>query len=438
MMATSSLESAIGAAVDRYRVMTPNSAALFEAACQVLPGGNTRSNLHLDPYPVVLERAFDATLIDVDGNAYDDFNSDYTVGIHGHSNGRIAEVVTAQLERGMSWGGRSIAEPTLAQAILDRFPMMDQIRFVNSGTEANLFAMLTALDATGRDMILGFDGGYHGSMLTFVPQTPRFNIGSNHLVVPFNDPDAVNDAFATYGHRIAAVFIELMQNSGGCIPADPAMVQLLRDRCDESGALLVVDEVMTARLGYHGLTGRYGVRPDLVTLGKFLGGGFPIGAVAGSRQLMERFDMRRSGAIAHGGSFNNEIFSMECGVVALSELLSADVMGDLNERGEELRTSINEVFVREGVALTMSGIGSTMALHPGTAQPRQFVRSTAADQIRRLFHLELLIRGVWIASRGMIATNLANTSEQYQRLITAFEEVSALHAEVLDEVLDGI
>lgn len=433
---TAPLDSAIADAVERYRAMTPRSAGLFEASCAVLPGGNTRSNLHLDPYPVVIERAHDAVLVDVDGNAFDDFNSDYTVGIHGHSNERIAEVITAQIGRGMSWGGRSVAESALATAIIDRYPMMEQVRFVNSGTEANLFALLTAMDATGRDMVLGFDGGYHGSMLSFVPAAPRFNIGVDHIVVPFDDVDAVEEAFANHGQRLAAVFIELMQNSGGCLPADAAMVRLLRERCDEHGVLLVVDEVMTARLGYHGLTGRYGVRPDLVTLGKFLGGGFPIGAVASSAEVMERFDMRRPGAIAHGGSFNNEIYSMECGVVALTELLTPDAMDRLNRRGDELRASINEVFARHGLALTMSGIGSTMALHPGTSAPRRHLRSAVADRIRRLFHLELLTRGSWIAGRGMIATNLANTDEQYQRLIEAFEDVSEIHAGVLDAAID--
>lgn len=425
------LVAAIAAAEARYRERTPRSAAAFERSCGVLPGGNTRSNLHLDPYPVVVRAAHDAVLVDIDGNEYADFNSDYTVAVLGHSNPRIAEVVVDQLARGMSWGGRSEAEPLLAEEIVRRFEAIDQLRFVNSGTEANLLALMTALDATGRDAVLVVDGGYHGSVFSFVGGRTRINVPVDTIVVPYNDLDALDAAFAEHGHRIAAAFTELMLNSGGCIPADPAWIARLRSLCSERGSLLVIDEVMTARLGYHGLQGRYGVCPDIVTLGKFLGGGFPIGAFGASAEVMAMYDMRRPGAVSHGGSFNNEVFSMHAGVVALTELLTAEVMAGLNDDGDRLRERLGGVFAERGLPLVVTGIGSTMALHVGTDAPTRFVAHPCAAAVRRLFHLGLLNDGRWVASRGMIATSLATTVEQVDGLVESVARWADDHAHAI-------
>jgi glutamate-1-semialdehyde 2,1-aminomutase len=422
------LDEALGAAEARYRERTPRSAAAYDQSCRVLPAGNTRSNLHLDPYPVVLREAHDAVLVDIDGNEYADFNSDYTVAVLGHSHPRIAEVVAAQLGRGMSWGGRSEAETLLAEEIVRRFPAIEQLRFVNSGTEANLMALVTALDATGRDAVLVVDGGYHGSMFSFVGGRTRINVPVETVVVPYGDVAALDAAFAAHGHRLAAAFTELMLNSGGCIPADPVWVDRLRSLCTASDALLVVDEVMTARLGYEGLQGRYGVRPDIVTLGKFLGGGFPIGAFGASADVMAMYDVRRPGAAGHGGSFNNEVFSMHAGLVALTEVLTPAAMAALNHDGDRLRARLGGVFAERGLPLVVTGIGSTMALHVGTGAPTRFVADPGAAAVRRLFHLGLLNEGQWVASRGMIATSLATTAEQVDEFVATVERWADAHA----------
>ncbi len=317
----------------------------------------------------------------------------------------------------MSWGGRSAAEPLLAAEIIRRFPSIEQLRFVNSGTEANLMALMTAFDATGRDAVLVVDGGYHGSVFTFVGGRPRINVPVETIVVPYNDIEALEAAFAAHGHRLAAAFTELMLNSGGCIPADQRWVDRLRSLCTESGALLVIDEVMTARLGYHGLQGAYGVRADIVTLGKILGGGFPIGAFGASAEVMAMYDVRRPGAASHGGSFNNEVFSMHAGVVALTELLTPDAMAAFNADGDRLRARLGDVFAARGLPLVVTGIGSTMALHVGTEAPTRFGAHPPAADVRRLFHLGLLNDGQWVASRGMIATSLATTPDQLDELV---------------------
>ncbi len=422
------LHRAIECVEQRYRELTPSSAAAFDAACAVMPGGNTRSNLHLDPYPVVLREAHAGVLVDIDGNEYADFNNDYTVAVLGHSHPRIAEVVHEQLTRGMSWGGRSAAEPVLAAEIIRRFPAIEQLRFVNSGTEANVLALMTAFDATGRDRALVVDGGYHGSVFSFVARRPRINLPVATVTVPYNDIDALEVAFAEHGGSLAAAFTELMLNSGGCIPAQPDWVERLRALCTEHGVLLVVDEVMTARLGEHGLQHRYGVAPDIVTLGKILGGGFPIGAFGASAALMEMYDVRRAGAAAHGGSFNNEVFSMHAGVVALTELLTGEALSAMNAAGDELRERLSAVLRRHDLPLVMTGIGSTMALHIGTEPPDRFVTHPAAAAVRRLFHLGLLVEANWVASRGMIATSLATTAAQIDRLVDVVDDWAGVHA----------
>jgi glutamate-1-semialdehyde 2,1-aminomutase len=429
------LDVALDAATARYRERTPLSAQSYAASCEVLPGGNTRSNLHLDPYPVVLREAHDGVLVDVDGNEYADFNNDYTVAVLGHSHPRIAEVVTDQLGRGMSWGGRSAAEPQLAAEIIRRFPSIEQLRFVNSGTEANLMALMTAIDATGRDAVLVVDGGYHGSVFTFVGGRPRINVPVETIVVPYNDIEALEAAFEAHGPRLAAAFTELMLNSGGCIPADHRWVARLRSLCTEFGALLVVDEVMTARLGYHGLQGTYGVRADIVTLGKILGGGFPIGAFGASAEVMSMYDVRRPGAASHGGSFNNEVFSMHAGVVALTELLTPDAMAAFNADGDVLRARLGEVFAARGLPLVVTGIGSTMALHVGTEAPTGFAAHPSASDVRRLFHLGLLNEGQWVASRGMIATSLATTPDQLDELVCVVERWADVHADAITDAV---
>ncbi|MEY4176407.1 MAG: hypothetical protein RI900_3572 [Actinomycetota bacterium] len=414
-------DEALAAAERAYRARTPRSESAFEASCQPLPGGNTRSNLHFAPYPPVVDRAHDAVLVDIDRNEYDDFNCDYTVAVAGHSHPLLAAATRAQIERGTNWGARSEAESQLASAVLERFPAAQQLRFVNSGTEANLMAFTTARAVTGRDRIVVFDGGYHGSLFSYVAAQPRINLPEREIRLPYNDVEALRSAFLEHGHDIAAVFAELMLNSGGCVPATAEFAAELRAQCTQHGALLVIDEVMTARHGFNGLQGRYGVAADIVTLGKIFGGGFPIGAFAASADVMAMFDMRRVGAVSHGGSFNNEVFSMHVGLTACREVLTAPALDRLYREGEALRDRLNGVLAAHDVPLVFSGLGSTMALHPGREAPLRYVRSSAADRIRRLFHLRMLAEGQWVAGRAMVTTSLASTESQVERLLGAVD-----------------
>jgi glutamate-1-semialdehyde 2,1-aminomutase len=294
-------------------------------------------------------------------------------------------------------------------------------------------AFATARAVTTRDRIVVFDGGYHGSLFSYVAAQPRINLPEHEIRLPYNDVDALRTAFREHGHDIAAVFAELMLNSGGCVPASPEFARELRSLCDEHNALLVIDEVMTARHGFGGLQGRYGVHGDIVTLGKIFGGGFPIGAFAASAEVMALFDMRRPGAVSHGGSFNNEVFSMHVGLAACREVLTEEALERLYLQGESLRDRLNRLLSEHGLPLVVSGLGSTMALHPGRHAPHQYVRSAAADRIRRLFHLRMLASSQWVAGRAMITTSIATTSEQVDRFTGAFAEWCRIDGDVVRE-----
>lgn len=404
-----------------YREHTPRSAECFLASCNVLPGGNTRSNLHFPPYPPVMASADASTLLDIDGNRYVDCINDYTVAAGGHRDPRIERAIADAAAHGWSWGARSDTEVLLAEAIRERFPSMQRLRFVNSGTEASLYALLLARISTGRERIIVMSGGYHGGVLSFLEPVPRLNVPFEVVQVPYNDTSALHQALDASKGQVAAVMMELMLNSGGCIPATAEFARSAATLAHAAGALFIVDEVMTARLGFHGLQGMLGLEPDLTVLGKIIGGGMPCGAFGGRADLMAWFDSTRPGALNHNGSFNNNVFTMRAGLAALTEVLTREVMEDMNRRGDRLRARLNDIVTRRSVPLVFSGAGSVMALHSGTRVPLRPVTDSRTDAIRHLLHMHLLRGGFWSARRGMLALSAANTDAQTDALAACVE-----------------
>ena len=269
---------------------------------------------------------------------------------------------------------------------------MELVRFTNSGTEANLMALALALHHTGRTEILAFRGGYHGGVIAFGSGEPS-PVTVPHAWV-MGDFDAVESTRALIReHELAAILVEPMQGSGGCLPASRAFLQMLREEATRTGALLIFDEVMTSRLGPRDEPGFAGVVPDLMTVGKYLAGGMSFGAFGGRRELMAAYDPTRPGALFHAGTFNNNVLSMSAGIAGLTQVLTDAALTDLNARGDRLRARLNEI-------VPTTGLGSLMTMHPSSEAEKQ-----------RLF-FELLGAGYWIASRGMIALSLAITDEQ--------------------------
>ncbi len=413
----SRVDAALVAARQRYVDANPTSASWARRAADVLPGGNTRSVLHFDPFPFRVATAARQHLVDVDGHRYIDLLGNYTAGLLGHSPEAVRAAAHAAIDGGWALGAVHPNEVQLAELIAARFASIEQVRFTNSGTEANLMALALATNHTGRSRVLVFDGGYHGGVITFAGHRD-VNVPHDWIVSTYNDVDAVEAVFAEHGDSIAAVLVEPLQGSAGCIPGDPGFLRSLRRHCDRVGAVLIFDEVMTSRLGPGGAQDLLGITPDLTTLGKYLAGGFTFGAFGGRHELMVAFDATAGGRLGHAGTFNNNVVSMAAGVATLSEVLTPEVLAATNARGERLRTELNEVFDRHGLPMCVTGSGSLMNVH-GTAGP---VTSTADlrdadDRWKELLFFDALDAGFYLARRGFIALSIEITDSDIDAFI---------------------
>jgi glutamate-1-semialdehyde 2,1-aminomutase len=427
-----SLDQALAAAIDRYRERCPASALQLEQAAEVLPGGNTRSVLFQSPFPPVMVRGQGCWLWDADGHKYLDALGEFTAGLYGHSARPIRDAVVAALDGGISLSSHTHGEVALAREIVRRFPSMQLLRFTNSGTEANLLALALAVAHTGRRKVLVFDGAYHGGVISFGGAAGAVNVPHDWLRSAYNDLDAAVAIVQRDGAQIAAILVEPMLGSGGCIPGTPLFLQGLRRLADESGALLVFDEVMTSRLAFGGRQAQLGVVPDLTTLGKYFGGGLSFGAFGGRRELMQRFDPRRPDALGHAGTFNNNVLSMAAGLAGLRELWTPAAVESLNRRGDRLRERCNALFGQHGLALQCTGLGSLMTLH-ATSRPLHCYADLAGSdpRIKDLLWFALLERGVFIARRGFIALSLPFGDAELELLVAALDDVLRSYRSVL-------
>jgi glutamate-1-semialdehyde 2,1-aminomutase len=394
----------------------PNSRRYFESARKVLPGGHTRTVLTHPPFPLVFASGEGATLTDVDGHVYIDLLGDYTAGLLGHSERRVLDGVASALCSNASVGGIHPAEEKLASLMCKRFGL-DRVRFTNSGTEANLMAITTALLATGRKRVIVFHGGYHGGLLYFATGQVPWNAPYDFVVAPYNNPEDTLRLIEENGPNLAAVLVEPMLGSGGCIPANPEFLQTLFAAAREQGAVVIADEVMTSRHGPSGMAALLGVRPDLTTYGKYIGGGFSFGAFGGAAALMDQYDtsspVSQSSPIAHAGTFNNNLATMTAGTVVLGEVFTSSVAMTHTARGEEFRRLLMDVVSRSGVPLSVTGFGSMMSLHARTPAPTDATEAADRDAtLQELIFFGLLQRGIYTAPRGMINLSLSHTDDQ--------------------------
>jgi glutamate-1-semialdehyde 2,1-aminomutase len=318
------IAAALAEAEELYRAHNPKSLARHREACSVMPGGNTRSTIHVDPFPLTILRGEGARLWDLDGHEYIDFLSEFTAGIYGHSHPAIRKAIEEALEGGLNFGANNAIEARFAAAICARFPSIELVRFTNSGTEANLMAVSAARAITGRPKVLVFNGGYHGGVFYFRGHGSPLNAPFEFLLGRYNDLGAVKELVQPHKAELAAILIEPMQGTTGCIAAERSFLAGLRALANETGAVLIFDEVMTSRLAPGGLQEVHGILPDLTTLGKYVGGGMSFGAFGGRADLMERFDPRRHNAFQHAGTFNNNVLTMSAGLVGLTELYTPE------------------------------------------------------------------------------------------------------------------
>lgn len=436
------LAGAVAEAEARYAAANPGSARLAEAARASMPGGNTRTTLHYGPFPLAMQGGQGSRLTDVDGHAYVDFVNEHTAGLFGHSDPVISEALHRAIDGGFVLGAPNPFEHRLAEALVGRFAALERVRFCNSGTEANLLALAAARAFTGREAVLVFHGAYHGSLLYFGHGASALNMPFPVVLSTFNDADrAVADIDAQAG-RLAAVLVEPMQGSAGALPAEPGFLEALRAACTRHGIVLILDEVMTSRLGPGGVQGRIGLVPDMTTLGKYVGGGMTIGAFGGRADIMARFDPGRAGAWSHGGTFNNNILAMAAGVAALERVLTAAAVEALNARGDRLRLALAGLAERHGLPVVVTGMGSIFGFHFHRGPARNEAeldafaqgRGAAIDALKKLFQLDLFAMGQHVTRRILGNLSLANSDAEVDGLVACIDEFLSSRGALIREV----
>lgn len=424
---------------------SPRSRELYARAQKSLPGGNTRTTVFMKPHPLYAARGEGCRVIDVDGVARIDCINNFTAMIHGHAHPVLIEAATRQIALGTAFGMPTESEILLAELIASRLSSVDHVRFCNSGSEAVMMALKAARAFAGRPKIAKCEGAYHGSYdyaevsldpspadwggnapvsVAYAKGTPP-NVLADTLTIPFNDIDAAVSLIREHGSELACILVDPMPNRAGLVPADKAYLQALREVSREVGALLIFDEVITFRLGFHGAQGIWGIEPDLTTLGKIIGGGFPVGAVAGGAKFMAVFDPTEGKpALPHGGTFSANPVTMMTGLAAM-ELLDEAAFTRLDAIGDRLRSGTDEAFARHGVPGRAVGMGSLAKIH-FTDRPVRDYRSAYAgpEETARMnrFNCGLLDRGVLAAGNGLIALSTPMTDTDIETVLAAISE----------------
>ncbi len=401
--------------IDEYLARTPGSRALFERATQSIPGGSTRTTIFNPPYPPYIARGEGLRTWDVDGNEYRDFLGNYTSLILGHAHPAVVEAVERQVRLGSAFAAPTEVEIELAEEIRGRLPSVERIRFTNSGTEATMFAIRAARAFTGRPLLAKFAKAYHGTHDTALARTPGVPDGISDLVIelPWDDADGVEATLAERASDVAAIIIEPVQGAGGIRAADPAFLQFLRTYADRIGAVLIFDEIIAFRIGPNGAQGVAGVRPDMTTLGKIIGGGYPLAAFGGRAEIMNRFDARRSGALSHGGTFNGNPVGAAAGLATL-RYLTADRYEHLANLGERVRTRLTDAFEARGLDARVEANASLFQVFAGPT----LVGEGELSATETLF-LGLLVDGFHLAPRGMGAMATPATEDDVDALADA-------------------
>lgn len=426
------MAAALAEAKAAYIAANPESRARYEAAARVMPGGNTRTVLYFEPFPLCIARGAGARLWDVDGHEYLDLLGEFSAGIFGHSHPAIRAAIDAALDGGINLSGHNRLEAELAAIVCRRFPSIERVRFTNSGTEANLLALAAAVVHTGRRKILVFKGAYHGGVLSFGAGPAPVNVPHEFVMAPYNDLEGTLALIRAHANALAAILVEPMMGAGGCIPGDPAFLAGLREAATRHGIVLVFDEVMTSRFSPGGRQGELGLRPDMTTLGKYIGGGSSFGAFGGRADIMQRFDPRMPDALTHAGTFNNNVISMAAGIAGMTKVLTPAALAGLNARGTALREALNALFRRRGAKLQATGLGSILSLHATERPIRNPDDLAGADgEIKDLVFFDLIARGFYLARRGYMALSLPIGEAETAALVEALDDIVAARGQLL-------
>lgn len=419
---------------------------LFDRARARIPGGvnsPVRAFGAVGGEPFFVARGEGAYLYDTEGNRYCDYVQSWGASILGHSHPAIVKAVQEAAQAGTSYGAPTEREVLLAEAVAERVPSVDKVRLVNSGTEAAMTAVRLARGFTGRDRIVKFAGGYHGHVDALLAEAgsgvATFGLpGSagvpaavvaDTLVLPFNDVGALDAAFDAAGDSVAALLVEGVPANMGLVPPTEGFLAHLRRRCDDVGALLVLDEVITGfRLGPGGAQEHFGVTPDLSLFGKVLGGGLPLAALAGRADVMDQ--LAPDGPVYQAGTLSGNPLGTAAGLAALAEL-DAEAYRGLEARAARLASGLEQAFSTAGVAVQVPRVGPLVGLF-FTAEPvSDYDGARAADSTRHAaFFSAMLARGVYFAPSAFEAlfVSLAHTENDLEATVDAARESAAVIA----------
>lgn len=496
------ITSAVAKAHAKFLTKNPISAKAHKDATRYMPGGNTRTSLYSQPFPMAVESGAGNTLTSADGHKYTDFLGEYSAGLFGHSHPRIAEAVVAALKGGWNFGAESMKENELARRVVERFAPagMELVRFTNSGTEAATMAIATAIawlnngDGSGpKRKVLVFSNAYHGGTLAFPMAVCEWahtnssapcpwtlaNLPHDFVMAPFNniaETQAIVDGLPT--DSLAAILIEPVQGSGGCRPATPEFLTFLRNTADRTGAVLIIDEVMSSRLGPSGSLATQGLQADLLILGKWIGGGMSFGAFGGRKEIMDILDPARGvKGMMHAGTFNNNAFTMSAGLTAL-DIFTPDKVAELNTRADRMKTAITQILFDAGLypssklalhhlqdVCEIDSFDGPTRLYPGPIAhgvenddddkhkdtvaaplplPKMYISSRGsllsvrftgddASQWHNLYYHFMLDKGIYLASRGFTPLNLEISDDDVDEFVAAVREFVTLHRDAMIE-----
>ena len=421
------------------------SKRLYERALSVMPGGNSRHTVVMNPYPVYVASGQGCKVVDVEGEERVDFVNNYTSLIRGHADPVATEAVAEVIRRGTAFSLPTETDIRLAELLVERVPCIDQIRFCNSGSEGVLLALRAARAATGRAKIAKFEGCYHGIYdyaqasdssrpknwgdlqrpATTLESSMSPSVGEDVVTMPYNRPDICRALIEEHADELAAVLIDPLPAALGLMSPADGFLGFLREITQEHGILLVADEVLSFRVDYRGACHAHGVEPDLVALGKIIGGGFPVGAVAGKTEVMKVFDHRIGEKVHHGGTYNGNPVTMVAGYEVMRQMTEAEY-DRLNQHGDYLRNELDAMLTARELPHRVAGRGSLIAILL-TDGPAEDFRDIAASrgthpQLANLVH-EMLARGIVLGARGLFcALSTPMEKEHLDAFVVALDE----------------
>ncbi|TIN32329.1 MAG: aspartate aminotransferase family protein [Mesorhizobium sp.] len=431
----------------------PRSAEAFAKARRVMPGGNTRASAFETPHPIYLASGQGAHVTDIDGRRYLDFQNNFTTLIHGHRHPTITAALASQIEKGVSFSNPTLMEIELAELLCDRVPYFDHVRFTNTGSEAVMIAIKAARAITGRQIIAKCEGAYHGNydfVEMSVGKPPILtwqhlnhgepshrgvaaNAGADVVIIPFNDVETTKNVLAQVEGCLAAVLVDPLPSRAGLTLIAPDYLRMLRQWTKAQGSLLISDEVLSFRLGYAGALGAGDIFPDLCTFGKIIGGGLPIGAIAGPSEIMAVFDPSRAPApVTHAGTFTANPLSMVAGTAAISSLREA-AFSELAQLGTVARSLLQAAMDDLGIKGTVSGAGSLFKVTLGANTVRCYrdtCVSTADKEMLASMVRGMRNQGVLLSPIGLGALSTVTTREHVDQLASAFRMALACEARI--------